>query len=122
MKLSQRLCAGFAVFTCLLAGCVTDNSMRLRVSGTPGAAFTARYHVRSMQGEVSTAVPSDGAGDVLEVSGKDFGCDISKADRSADLTAELVARRKPLFRAQAPTGTQGVRISRDKAGWRQETY
>lgn len=98
---SQWLGAVFALLTCLLSGCVTDNAIRLRVSGTPGAAFTARYHVRSMQGEVSTAVPADGAGEVLDVSGKDFGCDIRKSDRTADLTAELVAGGKPLFRAQS---------------------
>jgi hypothetical protein len=69
MKASRWLPGTFALLTCIFAGCVADNAMRLSVSGTPGAAFTAHYRVGAMQGEVSSDIKADSS-EVLEVSGK----------------------------------------------------
>src|SRR4030095_7596928 len=104
-------------------GCSTPKSTSLLVGGPAGTLFTVNYKAGTFSGTVSSTTKA-GPSSVLaiDVRGKDFECDIAKGDRAADLSAELVQGGKPVFRAEAAAGTQGVRISHTETGWRQVTY
>jgi hypothetical protein len=105
-------------------GCVTTNSTLLQVSGTPGAQFTARYRAGTLSGDITTTLRNERPATAVEVSGRggEFTCDIAKKDRSTRLTAVVVQGGKSVFTADAPVGTQGVRISHSGSGWQQESY
>jgi hypothetical protein len=75
-----------------------------------------------LSGDISTSTKAGRPSTVLEMPIGEFTCDVSKKDPAAHLTAEIVQRGKSVFRAEAPAGTQGVRISRTASGWKQETY
>src|SRR6476659_9831234 len=106
-----------AALTLFVCGCSTATSTGLRVSGTPNAQFTARYRAGSLSGDISTATKAGRPSTVLEMPAREFACDVSKKDPAAHLTAEIMQRGKSVFRAEAPAGTQGVRISRTPNGW-----
>jgi hypothetical protein len=108
----------------LAVGCATSNSTALQISGTPGMAFTVDYRAGALSGTVNTVTKSESPSKVLEVSGrqKEFTFDISKEDRTAHLTAEILEEGNSIFRAETVAGTQGIRISRTPRGWQQEAY
>jgi hypothetical protein len=110
-----------AALTLVVIGCRTTHTS-LQVSGTPGAQFTAQYRAGAYSGSVTAVTQTRGPETVLELPGRGLTCDVSKKDRAAHLTVELRQTGKVVFRAEAPAGTQGVRVSRTASGWMQETY
>jgi hypothetical protein len=120
MKTSQLLSIIMAAMTLLACGCGTTTG--LRVSGTPNAPFTARYRAGSLSGDISTNTKAGSPSTVLEMPAGEFSCDVSKKDPAAHLTVEIMQSGKSVFRAEAPPGTQGVRISQTPSGWKAETY
>ena len=111
-----------AAMTFLFCGCGTTTSTGLRVSGTPNAPFTARYRAGSLSGDISTDTKAGSPSTILEMPAGEFSCDVSKKDPAAHLTAEIMQGGKSVFRAEAPPGTQGIRISQTPSGWKAETY
>ena len=122
--MKPSLSIAIAVLALLAFGCSTTKPTILQIGGTGGTSVTVRYKAGSLSGTVSTVTGTGSPSKVLEVSvsEKDFECDISKSDRAAHISAELVQEGKSVFRADAAPGTQGVRISRTESGWKQETY
>ena len=122
----SALLASLAVFVLMLAatGCSSLSptaTTSVRVRGTPGAEFTVSYSARSLSGAISTQLQSTPA-TVLEISGRNFSCELAKKDSAADLVVEILEGGATVFEAKAPAGTQGVRVSPTPAGWKQETY
>ena len=105
----------------VVGGCAATNTT-VRISGTPGAEFTAQYQAGTHSGSVTTSMSAGGPGIALEMPGRDLTCDVSKTERSSQLILEIRQAGQTVFRAEAPAGTQGVRVSHTLAGWRQETY
>jgi len=114
----------FTALTIVALGCSAARSTSLQVHGPAGTPFTVQYKAGALSGTVSSTTKPEGPSMVLDLSlrGQEFECDISKGNRAASLTAELAQGGKSVFRAEAPAGTQGVRILRGPSGWRQETY
>ena len=120
MNRYQWVSMGVAAIS-LAGGCVSRKSTGLQISGTPGALFTAKYSTDALSGTVKS-VATERPSQVIDVTGKNFTCDVSKQDRAASLTAEVLQRGKTVYRAEAPAGTQGVRISRVQNSWQLATY
>jgi hypothetical protein len=108
----------------LVSGCRTTTSTALAVSATPSTPFTAQYRVGEFSGDVSAVAKAGLPVKVFQFETSDLGltCDISKAEKSAHLTAEIIRGGKPVFRAEAPEGTQGIRITHTARGWQEQTY
>jgi len=121
MKRNTLLGLATAALILMVGGCGTTNTA-IRVSGTPGAQFTAQYRAGALSGSVTTVTPAGGPATVLEMPGRGLTCDVSKKDRSAQLAVEIRQGGQTVFRAEAPAGTQGVRVSHTASGWHQETY
>jgi hypothetical protein len=113
------LLTGSLLWLFMLCGCSTT---ALRVSGTPRAQFTAQYQAGSLSGSISTSTRAGHPVTVLEMPTGDFTCDVSKKDPATHLIAEIRQGGKSVFQAEAPAGTQGVRIARTANGWKQEAY
>jgi hypothetical protein len=127
MKTAQfilLIAAGLA----LVIGCSAINkkpgSTSLRISGTPGAAFTAKYTTGDQWFVVHSIVQTNWPSSVLlrVMPGKAFACDVSKKDPEDMLALEVLHGNEPVFRADAPAGAYGVRITHTGAGWETERY
>ena len=124
MKTIQILAIASTATFFLVAGCSTTTSTALAVSATPSTPFTAQYRVGEFSGDASAVAKAGRPVKVFQFETADpaVTCDVSKAEKSAHLTAEIIRGGKPVFRAEAPEGTQGVRITHTARGWQQETY
>lgn len=121
MKGTTLFSLATAALTLVFVGCSTTTTA-VHTSGTPGAQFTARYRVGAHSGEVTTVTPTGGTATVLEMPGRDLTYEVSKKEQSAQLVVEIRQAGRTVFRAEAPAGTQGVRISHTASGWRQEPF
>ena len=120
-----------AVLTLVVGGCGTTHTSlpntslpntSVQVSGTPGTQFTAQYRSGTSSGTITTVTRAEGPAKVLKMPARELSCDVSKKDRSAQLTVEIRQGGQAVFRAESPAGTRGVRVSRTASGWQQETY
>ena len=112
-----------AVLAFVIGGCATaDPNTSLQVSGTPGIQFTAEYRTGEVTGSVNTVTPAERRTTVFDMPGRGLAYDVSKKDPAAHLSVEIRQADRPVFRADAPTGTLGIRVWQTTNGWRQERY
>lgn len=121
MKQTPLLSLVTAALTLVASGCGTTNTS-LQVAATPGAQFTAQYRAGAHSGTVTTITQAEGPATVLEMSGREFTCDVSKQDPATPLTVEIKQAGKVVYRAEAPAGTKGIRVWHSRRGWQHETY
>lgn len=102
----------------------TTSSAALAVSATPSTPFSVQYRVGEFSGDASAVAKAGRPVKVFqfETTNPAVTCDVSKAEKAAHLTAEIIRGGKPVFRTEAPEGTQGVRITHTERGWQQQTY
>ena len=124
MKTIHVLALATAAGFFLVAGCSTPTSTALAVAATPSTPFTAQYRVGELSGSVTAIAKAGRPVTVFQFETADpaMSCDVSKEQKSAHLTADIIRGGKPVFSAEAPEGTQGVRITHTARGWQQETY
>lgn len=111
------------VLVLVVGGCVKTGTA-VRVSGTPRSMFTLKYVVGGNPGVITTATRAEPT-TVLDwdVPGQDLStCEVTKREASAQLLVEIEQAGRSVCRAEAPAGTQGVRISQTATGWRQERF
>jgi len=115
----------------LCAGCAGDGkhppgynfteTNELRVSGTPGAPVRASYSSAYGSGVVEKVTQSSPA-TVFKSPDPKLEADIRKMDPAGTLAVEICRQDHCVFRAVAPSGTQGIRVLPEGLGWRAETY
>jgi len=102
-----------------LTGCQSTPMTTLRVSGTPGAAFTAHYRSGTLEGTVATEA-AESPSIVLETRGGRFEAEVSKKDPATELTVEIRKGSRTVFQATSPMGVHGLRIAEKQGGWTTE--
>jgi hypothetical protein len=110
--------------TFLVGGCSTTSSTALEVSGTPGTPFTAHYRAGAFTGNISSVTLAGRSSRVavLDPPVSGMTAEVSKTELDARLILEIIQRGKPVFQAEAPAGSQGVRVTHTTSGWQKETY
>ena len=121
MKHTAFLSLVTAVLALVVGGCGTTNTS-IRIAGTPGAQFTAQYRAGAYSGSVTTTTVAGAPETVLEMPGRGLTCEISKKDAADQLTVEIRQGGQTVYRAEAPAGTQGIRVWHTGSGWQQKTY
>lgn len=113
-----------AALSLVVAGCSSPRSTSLLIRAPAGTPFTVQYKAGALSGTASSTTRADGATQVFEITLREteFECTVSKGDPSANLSAEIEQGGQAVYRAEAPAGTQGVRIRHGIGGWQQERY
>jgi len=121
IALVAGLCAGCAGNGNRPPGYNFTETNELRVSGTPGTPVRASYSSAYGSGVVEKVTQASPA-TVFKSPDSKLEADIRKLDTAGTVAVEICRQDRCVFRAVAPSGTQGIRVVPEGLGWRAETY
>jgi hypothetical protein len=118
------LAAGLLLLTTSCSTTLVSTTTALALSATPATAFTAKYQSGGLSGEITSVARPGPPATVfqLDAAGSSLSFHLFKANRSAHLTAVILQGGKTVFQAEAPEGTDGMRLTRTRGGWQQTTF
>lgn len=115
--------AMFLVVGLCVAGCVTSTSTVVHVSGDGSQGFNARMETRNRRVfTIATITKEDEPHAILHTRREIVTCDLRKQETAARIVVEVLVDDCVVVRAEAPPGTQGVRIEKVAADWKQQPY
>jgi hypothetical protein len=104
-----------------LSSCSTSRPILVKASGSPGTSFTARYQIGNLNGTVAT-VASEAPSTVFEGPSGQGHLEFEKQNAGQELIVDVYEGKHHKVHVLSPTGTRGVRATKNDSGWRAESF